>query len=271
MDNLGVISIAVAVVSCLISLFSYFNNRNKEYIEKLDAWRNNFSNKINDFLEFCGENNAFAFKFDFSNSLFFNFNSKKDSEQYNAYVKAIVVKRDKLNTLYQEANAVIHVSFDEKNENQLLVEKMINELFLYMDNHLSYILDLNDIREKFYCNMIREKDVMDLLNEMFDNIKNLTLLHRSIQRLKNETVNSIDLNLINNRNILSFSTKKLLKLMVNNLNSFDEFKFYVSKDNDGLKKEFCEWLVRFEKEIEACKLEVLSGLKFAKRNFQRGI
>jgi len=271
MDSMGVVSIVVAGISCLISLSSYFNNKNKEYIEKLDTWRNSFSNKINNLLEFCGQNSAFAFKFDFSNSLMFDFNSKKDSEQYNAYVKSIVVKRDRLNTLYQEANAVIHISFDKDDVNQILIEDLINQLFLCMDNHLSYILELNDVREKFFCDIKADKEVAAVLDEMFDNIKKLTLLHHTIEKLKNSMVNSIDLYLINNKNIYRTKTKNLLKLMTNYLNSFDEYKFYKNKSSEGLSEKFCEWLRLFEKELETSKKEVFSNLKFAKINFQRGI
>jgi len=113
MDSMGVVSIVVAGISCLISLSSYFNNKNKEYIEKLDTWRNSFSNKINNLLEFCGQNSAFAFKFDFSNSLMFDFNSKKDSEQYNAYVKSIVVKEIGL-THYIKKRMLLYIYLSTK-------------------------------------------------------------------------------------------------------------------------------------------------------------
>jgi len=140
-----------------------------------------------------------------------------------------------------------------------------------MDNHLSYILELNDVREKFFCDIKADKEVAAVLDEMFDNIKKLTLLHHTIEKLKNSMVNSIDLYLINNKNIYRTKTKNLLKLMTNYLNSFDEYKFYKNKSSEGLSEKFCEWLRLFEKELETSKKEVFSNLKFAKINFQRGL
>ena len=80
MDKISIISIAIAMISCLISVFTYLNSRNKEYVDKIDAWSNNFNNKLNKLLEFSGVNTVLTFKYEFSNTMMLKFNKKEDLE-----------------------------------------------------------------------------------------------------------------------------------------------------------------------------------------------
>lgn len=271
MDKISVISIAIAMISCLISVFTYLNSRNKEYVDKIDAWSNNFNNKLNKLLEFSGVNTVLTFKYEFSNTMVLKFNKKEDSEQYNEYVKKLVERKDKLTSAYQEAVSIVNISFNQKNQNQEMIGNLVGELFRKTDNHFSNILTLNDIREKYFCELMSEKEINSFLEKMFNNAKEVVLLHSIIEKLKTNTVNTINLNMINNRNIMGFSTKKLLSMMVAHLDSFDEFKYYKSKDINELSENFKKWNADVDREIELCKNEILNNLQFGKNEFQRSL
>ena len=267
MDKYSIITITVAAISCLISIFSYFGTKNKERIEKLDSWREDFNNKVNNFLKFSGTHGILTFKYDVSNCLMLNLNDRNDAEKYNDYIKDLVKQKDLLKSAYQECNSIINISFDQDNLNQIVLEDLINELYKRMDRHYTNVLALNDIREQFFVNMQKEKDVLEHLNVLFNNVRVVILLNCVVEKLKNLTLNAIQLNMINNRNMFGFSVNKMTRWMADTVNSFDEYKYYKNGDLQALNIDFCAWLDHVNSEIESCKGEILGNLKLAKRDY----
>ena len=268
MGTISTIYMSVAIISCFISVISYFNTRNKEYIDRIDIWSKNFNDKLNKLLNYSGSNSVLTFKYDLSNCLMLDFGDKTDAEKYNNYIKLNVINKDELKSCYQEAVAVINLTANNKNNNQIIVEDLINKLYRVIDDHYSNILELNDKRELFFVNKITEKDIICFIDEIFINIKEVILIHSIVEKLKNNIMNLIQITLISNKNIMWFSTKKLLKCMILYLNTFDEYKYYNKRTMDGLSQDFCIWLGSVDKEIDLCKKEVFENLKIGKKEFQ---
>lgn len=221
---ISAISLIIAAIALVISIFSFFSNSAKHNLSQLQEQFFRFNDKFQILLDFANYNLLTNFKYDLENILIYD--NENLAINYNNLQKNDGLDVDLCKKAYTEV--IENMGFFEvpsyayekppKNEFVKWLNTTLNAFYFKLNIHYTLIYDINELAY-FARGGVLKKEVDNIINNFYGNIYELAIYREALIVLKKEMVEAFNKVRINNLKFFS-SNASAIQLIGEHMMSF---------------------------------------------------